>query len=92
MIMANAYICENVNMVENEFSADSRDKDGRRVVVFDAKQALKIYLAKAHIIQIEEVVDRKDAVERSVISMSSGKRFVAARSAAVICNEISKST
>lgn len=88
--MANTYICETVNPVDNNFAADSRNKDGTRVVMFDARQSLKVYLSPAHIVQIEAVVDSKDATERSVISMTSGIRYIGARGAAIICSEIGK--
>ncbi|MEO8103838.1 MAG: hypothetical protein ABI790_15050 [Betaproteobacteria bacterium] len=88
--MANAYICETVNSVENNFAADSRDKTGKRVVMFDSARTQQIYLFPAHIVQIEAVVDSRDGVERSVISMSSGLRYITARGAAAICGDMAK--
>jgi hypothetical protein len=89
-MMAYAFISETVNIVDNNFSADSRDKDGKRVVMFDNRRTLQIYLSPAHILQIESVVDSKDAVERGVISMTSGIRYITARAAATICGDIAK--
>jgi hypothetical protein len=88
--MTNAFICETVNIVDNNFSADSRDKEGKRVVMFDSKRTLKLYLSLAHIVQIEAVVDTKDATERGVISMTSGIRYISARAAGLICGDVAK--
>ena len=88
--MANAYICETVNVVDNKFSADSRDKDGKRVVMFDAVRTIEVYLFPPHIIQIEAVKDSKDGIERGIISMSSGLRYITERGAAAICMAMSK--
>lgn len=88
--MANAFICETVNVVDNKFSADSRDKNGKRVVMFDAVRTIQVYLFPAHIIQIEAVVDSKDGVERGIISMSSGLRYITARAASAICGDMGK--
>jgi hypothetical protein len=83
--MSDGYIVESVNPVENNFSADSRDKDGMRVVMFDAKRALTVYLFTAHIIQIEAVKDSKTDEERGIITLSSGLRYVTKRAALAIC-------
>ena len=88
--MSNAFICETVNIVDNNFSADSRDKDGKRVVMFDHKRTQQLYLSLAHIVQIESCVDTKDASERGVITMISGIRYISARAASVICGDVSK--
>ncbi len=88
--MANAFTREIVNIVDNKFAADSRDKNGKRVVMFDAERTIEVYLYPAHIIQIEAVVDTKDGTERGIISMSSGLRYITARSAALICSDMSK--
>jgi hypothetical protein len=88
--MGSAYISEQVNTVENEFSADSRDKDGKRVVTYETRQAIHLHIASAHIVQIEEVVDRKEGKERSILTLSNGKRLVTARGAAEICRELAK--
>ncbi len=84
-IMRDGYIVESVNPVENNFSADSRDKDGMRVVMFDARRALTVYLFTAHIIQIEAVKDSKTDEERGIITLSSGLRYVTKRAALAIC-------
>jgi hypothetical protein len=88
--MANSYVCETVNVVDNNFSADSRDKNGRRVVMFDEKRTMEVFLFPPHILQIEAVVDSDGGVDRGVISMSSGLRYITARGAAVICRDIAK--
>ena len=88
--MANAFICETVNVVDNKFSADSRDKDGKRVVMFDAVRTIEVYLFPPHIIQIEAVKDSKDGIERGIISMSSGLRYITERGAAAICATMAK--
>jgi hypothetical protein len=88
--MAHTSSLETVNIIENNFSADSRDRDGRRVVSFEKKRAIHLHLFHAHIVQMEAVVDAKDAVERSVIMMTSGERFITARGAAEIAADIAK--
>ena len=88
--MANPFICETVNVVDNNFSADSRNKDGKRVVTFDSNRTIQVYLFPAHIVQIEAVVDSIAAVERGVILMSSGQRYITGRGAAAICAEMGK--
>jgi hypothetical protein len=88
--MGNASILEAVNIVDNAFTADSRNKEGKRVVTFDAPRALQLHLFAAHILQIEAVSDSVGAVERGVITMSSGIRYISARGAATICADIGK--
>ena len=88
--VANAYTCEIVNVVDNKFAADSRDKDGKRVVMFDSLRTIEVYLFPAHIIQIESVKDTKDGTARGIISMSSGLRYITERSAALICSDMAK--
>jgi hypothetical protein len=88
--MANPYICESVNIVDNNFSADSRNKAGKRVVSFDNTRSLQLYLFTSHVLQIEAVVDSLDAAERGVITMSSGLRYITSRGAGVICTEMAK--
>lgn len=88
--MAFTAMLETVNIVENNFSVDSRDRSGKRVVSFDAHRTLQIYLMHAHIVQIEVVVDVKEAIERSVILMSSGARYITARSAGAIAADLAK--
>ncbi len=86
--MATRYILEEVAVVENEFSADSRDKDGIRVVSFDARRSIKLHLAIDHIVQIEVVKDAKLGEGRSIVTLSSGNRYVTRRSAQDLCTAI----
>jgi hypothetical protein len=79
--MGTKYILEDVAMVENEFSADSRDKEGLRVVTYDPRRAIHLYLAIAHIVQIEVVKDSKAGELRSIVTLSSGHRYITRRSA-----------
>ncbi len=88
--MADPYICELVNIVDNNFSADSRNKDGKRVVSYDARRSQELYLFTAHILQIEAAVDATTAVDRGVITMSSGLRYISARGAKQICSDMAK--
>ena len=90
--MATKYILEHVAMVENEFSADSRDKEGIRVVTYDARKAIHLYLAIDHIVQIEVVNDSKLGEGRSIVSLSSGNRYVTKRSAKDLAEAIAKAT
>ena len=80
--MATRYILEDVALVENDFSADSRDKTGVRVVTYDARRSLKLHLSIDHIVQIEVVNDSKLEEARSIVTLSSGQRYVTRRSAA----------
>jgi hypothetical protein len=88
--MASLSICESVNVIDNNFSADSRDKDGHRVVTFDKRRAISLHFLCAHIVQIEAVADSKDAIMRGIIMMSSGMRYISERGAATICEELAK--
>lgn len=88
--MASLSICESVNVIDNNFSADSRDKDGNRVVTYDKKRAIRLNFLCAHIVQIETVVDSKEAVARGIIMMSSSIRYITERGAAVICEDLAK--
>ena len=88
--MVARYILEDVTLVENDFSADSRDKGGLRVVSYDPRRSIKLHLSIAHIVQIEVVNDAKLAEARSVITLSSGQRYVTRRSAADLCATIEK--
>jgi len=88
--VAGRYILEDVTSVDNNFSADSRDKDGVRVVTFEARRALKLYLAIDHIVQIEMVRDSKAGDERSIVTLTSGQRYVTRRGAQDLCAEIAK--
>jgi hypothetical protein len=83
------FILEDVAMVENDFSADSRDKDGLRVVTYEARRSIKLHIAVAHIIHIEVVKDPKGEA-RSILTLTSGHRFVTRRGAQDICAAIAK--
>ena len=87
--MSARYILEDVTLVENDFSADSRGKDGLRVVTYDSRRSIKLHLAIDHIVQIEVVNDsRGDNIGRSIVTLSSGHRFVTKRSADDLCAAI----
>ena len=88
--MAARYILEDVAMVENDFSADSRDKEGLRVVTYESRRSIKLHLAIDHIVQIEVVKDSKLGEGRSIVTLSSGHRYVTRRSAAELCAAIEK--
>jgi hypothetical protein len=90
--MTTKYILEEVSLVDNNFSADSRDKDGLRVVTFEARKSLKLHLAVAHIVQIEVVKDSKAGEGRSLVTLTSGVRYVTKRSAEELCTAIEKAT
>ncbi len=88
--MVNGYILEDVAIVENDFSADSRNNDGIRIVSYEAKRAIKLHIAVAHIVQIEAVKDNKSDEGRAIITMTSGHRYITKRSAQDLCNQIAK--
>ena len=88
--MTSRYILEEVAIVENDFSTDSRDKDGVRIVTYDARRGIKLHLAIDHIVQIEVVKDAKLADGRSIVTLSSGHRYVTKRSAQELCASIEK--
>ena len=90
--MTTKFILEEVAIVENEFSADSRDKDGLRVVTYDTRRGIKLHLAIDHIIQIEVVRDAKLEDGRSIVTMTGGLRYVTRRSAQDICASIAKAS
>ena len=89
--MATKYILEDVALVENEFSADSRNKEGVRVVTYDARRSIRLHLAIAHIVQIEVVSDAKLEEPRSIVTMISGQRYVTRRSAEALRAAIEES-
>ena len=68
-------------MVENDFSADSRNKDGLRIVTYESKRSIKLHLAIDHIVQIEVVKDAKLDEQRSIVTMTNGHRYITRRSA-----------
>ena len=86
--MAARYILEDVALVENDFSADSRDKDGVRIVTYDTRRSIKLHLAIDHIVQIEVVNDVKLDTGRSIVTLSSGHRYITRRSAQELCAAI----
>ena len=88
--MPGRYILEDVTSVDNNFSADSRDKDGVRVVTYEARRAHKLHLAIDHIVQIEVVRDSKAGDDRSIVTLTSGQRYVTRRGAQELCAEIAK--
>ena len=88
--MPGKFILEDVAIVENDFSADSRDKEGMRVVTFDSRRCIKLQLAIAHIVQIEVVKDSKLGEGRSIVTLTSGHRYVTRRSAQELCAAIEK--
>ena len=88
--MASGYILEDVSIVENDFSADSRDKEGLRIVLYEPRRAIKLYLAVDHIVQIEVVKDSKLDEQRAIVSLTSGHRYITRRSALDLCNAIAK--
>jgi hypothetical protein len=90
--MSTHFILEDVTMVENDFSADSRDKAGDRVVTYESRRNIQLHLAIDHILQIEVVKDSKAGEERSIVTLSSGRRFVTRRSAHDVCAAIAKAT
>jgi hypothetical protein len=90
MTSMQTFILEEVAIVENDFSADSRDKEGLRVVTFDLRRSIKLHLAIEHIVQIEVVKDSKQDEGRSIVTLSSGHRYVTRRSAQELCAAIAK--
>ena len=90
--MTAKYILEDVSLVENDFSADSRNKDGLRVVSYDSRRSIKLHLSIDHIVQIEVVKDAKIDEGRSIVTLSSGQRYVTKRSAQDLCDSIEKAT
>ena len=61
-----------------------------RVVTFDSRRSLKLHLAVDHIVQIEVVKDSKLGEGRSIVTLSSGHRYVTRRSAQDLCAAIEK--
>ena len=88
--MPTKFILEDVAIVENDFSADSRDKEGIRVVTFDSRRCIKLQLAIDHIVQIEVVKDSKLGEGRSIVTLTSGHRYITRRSAQELCAAITK--
>ena len=90
--MTGKYILEDVAIVENNFSADSRDKDGLRVVTYEPKRSIKLFLAIDHIVHIEMVRDAKAGESRSIVTLTSDQRYVTRRGAQELCDAIAKAT
>ncbi|MGZ5039020.1 MAG: hypothetical protein ACXWG8_12895 [Usitatibacter sp.] len=90
--MSNRYILEEVTVVENDFSADSRDKEGLRIVTYDTRRGIHLHLAIDHIVQIEVVKDAKLTDGRSIVTLTSGLRYVTRRSAHDVCAAITKAS
>jgi hypothetical protein len=88
--MASRYVLEDVTIVENDFSTDSRNKEGLRIVSFDAKRSIKLHLAIDHIVQIEAVKDAKLDDGRAIVTLTSGHRYITRRSAQDLCAAIEK--
>ena len=88
--MTTKWVLEDVAIVDNDFSADSRDKSGLRIVSFDLRKSIKLHLAIDHIVQIEAVKDAKLDEARSIVTMTSGHRYIARRSADDLCAAIDK--
>lgn len=84
------FILEDVAIVENDFSADSRDKEGLRVVTYEARRAIKLHIAVGHIVQIEVVKDSRQGEARSIVTLTTGHRYVTRRSAQDLCAAIAK--
>jgi hypothetical protein len=89
-LVSGRYILEDVTSVDNNFSADSRDKDGLRVVTYEARKSIKLHLAIDHIVQIEVVRDSKAGEDRSLVTLTSGQRYVTRRGAQDLCAEIKR--
>ena len=79
--MSAQFLIEEVSVIENNFSADSRDKDGFRVVTYEPKRAIKLCIAVAHIVHIETVRDSKAGEARGILTLSSGQRLITKRGA-----------
>lgn len=79
--MSVQFLAEDVSVIENNFSADSRDKDGFRVVTFEARRALKLHIAVSQIVHIETVRDSKAGEARSILTLMSAQRLITRRGA-----------
>jgi hypothetical protein len=88
--MASRYILEEVTIVENDFSTDSRNKEGVRIVTYDTRRSIKLHLAIDHIVQIEAVKDAKLDDSRAVVTLTSGHRYITRRGAQELCTAIEK--
>ena len=86
--MTSRYILEDVSLVENNFSADSRNKDGIRIVSYETRRSIKVHLAIEHIVEIEVVSDAKGDEPRSIVTLMNGHRYITRRSASALCAAI----
>ena len=86
--MTSRYILEDVSLVENNFSADSRNKDGVRIVSYETRRSIKVHLAIEHIVEIEVVKDAKGDEDRSIVTLMNGHRYITKRSARELCTAI----
>jgi hypothetical protein len=85
--MSSRYILEDVALVDNNFSADSRNKEGVRVVTYESRRSIRVHLAIEHIVEIEVVKDAKDE-DRSIVTLMNGHRYITRRSAKDLCKAI----
>ena len=86
--MTSRYILEDVALVENNFSTDSRNKDGARVVTYESRRSIQVHLAIDHIVEIEVVKDAKGDDDRAIVTLMNGHRYVTRRSARELCAAI----
>ena len=86
--MSSKYILEDVALIENDFSADSRNKEGMRIVTYEARRSIIVHLAIDHIVQIEVVKDSKHDEERSIVTLTNVNRYITKRSARDLCAAI----
>ncbi|MBL8515431.1 MAG: hypothetical protein JNM76_00565 [Betaproteobacteria bacterium] len=86
--MSGRFLAEDVSLIENNFSADSRDKDGFRVVTFEPKRALKLHIAADHIVHVETVRDSKAGEARTILTLTNGQRLITRRGAAELLTEL----
>lgn len=86
--MSAPFIAEDVSVIENNFSADSRDKDGLRVVTFEPKRALRLHIATGQIVHIETVRDSKAGEARAIITLANGQRLITRRGVPELLTEL----
>jgi hypothetical protein len=86
--MTSKYILEEVTLVENNFSADSRNKDGVRIVSYESRRSINVHLAIRHIVEIELVKDAKGDSDRAIVTLMNGHRYISRRSATELCAAI----
>lgn len=86
--MSGRFLSEDVSLIENNFSADSRDKDGFRVVTYEPRRALKLHIATDHIVHLETVRDSKAGEARTILTLSNGQRLITRRGAVELLAEL----